>query len=616
MTSLRCVCSRASRNGRGTRPRRSTRRTPQSRQNRRLYRSGAIGLPRARRGPTRSRAPRLIPTTPPRNSALLRDLEASEPLPDWAPEARAALHAGVASVVDTGHVGSVWSVAFSPDGRRIASGAMDATVRATERRRFGRGDGPPRPRAERDRRGVQSGRSACRIGIAGHYGARLERERCRRSPRPPRSHRQRHAGRGQPRRPPHRVVVGRLDGARVERGRIRGSRSCCGVIRGRSPASASAPTVGASPRHPSTIRRGCGTRTAPVRPLVLREPYRPLASAALQPRWPPYRDRLLGQDDPRMEHRWPRLHRAPGAHGARLERGLRSRWADDCVGERRPNGAHLERRRLRPTHGVSRPPRRCRQCVLRPPMAPASRRAIRRGQSASGRSMLRRTRFSFADTPRRSRTFVCLGMGAGSRPARTTRPFAFGASGTPTAPASPWSCEATPPTSSECPSAPTGAASRPRPSIKTVRVTGFGPPRRGQGSSAGTRRTSTARRSAPTDGGSLPARWTRPCAYGTWRALRDPTVLRGHTDGVCSVAFGPDGSRIASGSWDRTVRVWRADGSGDPVVLHGHADRVYSVAFSPDGRRIASASADKSVPHLERRRFWRATRAPRPFARK
>ncbi|KIO00838.1 hypothetical protein M404DRAFT_1003535 [Pisolithus tinctorius Marx 270] len=73
-------------------------------------------------------------------------------------------------------------------------------------------------------------------------------------------------------------------------------------------------------------------------------------------------------------------------------------------------------------------------------------------------------------------------------------------------------------------------------------------------------------------------------------------LLQGHTDGVLSVAFSPDGKRIVSGSWDKTVRVWDVEGGvqiGSP--LEGHTSEVNSVAFSPDGKRIVSGSMDNTV---------------------
>ena len=51
-------------------------------------------------------------------------------------------------------------------------------------------------------------------------------------------------------------------------------------------------------------------------------------------------------------------------------------------------------------------------------------------------------------------------------------------------------------------------------------------------------------------------------------------VLRGHDDGVHGVAWSPDGRRLATGSRDRTVRIWDADSGGELAVLRGHAWRV------------------------------------------
>ncbi|KAJ3897008.1 WD40-repeat-containing domain protein, partial [Lentinula edodes] len=77
--------------------------------------------------------------------------------------------------------------------------------------------------------------------------------------------------------------------------------------------------------------------------------------------------------------------------------------------------------------------------------------------------------------------------------------------------------------------------------------------------------------------------------------------LQGHEYWVDSVAFSPDGTRIVSGSADKTLRIWNArTGAQIGVPLQGHEHWVNSVAFSPDGTRIVSGSADKTL------RIWNA----------
>ena len=72
-------------------------------------------------------------------------------------------------------------------------------------------------------------------------------------------------------------------------------------------------------------------------------------------------------------------------------------------------------------------------------------------------------------------------------------------------------------------------------------------------------------------------------------------TYRGHSGYVYAVAWSPDGSRIASGSYDQTVQVWDAATGAALLTYGGHSSFVNAVAWSPDGRRIASASHDNTV---------------------
>ncbi|EUC61975.1 eukaryotic translation initiation factor eIF2A [Rhizoctonia solani AG-3 Rhs1AP] len=72
--------------------------------------------------------------------------------------------------------------------------------------------------------------------------------------------------------------------------------------------------------------------------------------------------------------------------------------------------------------------------------------------------------------------------------------------------------------------------------------------------------------------------------------------FKGHAEIVNSVQFSPDGTRVVSGSDDKTVRVWDVE-HGTTVVtpLDGHTSWVLSVTFSPDGSQIVSCSRDKTI---------------------
>ena len=72
-------------------------------------------------------------------------------------------------------------------------------------------------------------------------------------------------------------------------------------------------------------------------------------------------------------------------------------------------------------------------------------------------------------------------------------------------------------------------------------------------------------------------------------------TLEGHSKSVYSVSYSPDGKKIISGSGDKTIRIWDANTGKRLKKLKGHSDYVSSVAYSPDGKRIISGSTDKTV---------------------
>jgi len=76
-------------------------------------------------------------------------------------------------------------------------------------------------------------------------------------------------------------------------------------------------------------------------------------------------------------------------------------------------------------------------------------------------------------------------------------------------------------------------------------------------------------------------------------------TLEGHTHRIRSVTFSPDGQGLVSGGDDTTVRLWDVKTSQCQQVLTGHTRSVWSVAFSADGLSLASCSEDETIRRWE-----------------
>jgi WD40 repeat protein len=82
--------------------------------------------------------------------------------------------------------------------------------------------------------------------------------------------------------------------------------------------------------------------------------------------------------------------------------------------------------------------------------------------------------------------------------------------------------------------------------------------------------------------------WERLCHL-------DQHTLIGHRSELLSVSWSPDGTRLATGSYDGTAKVWDAAGGRVLLTLRGHRGLVYCVSWSPDGMRLATGSQDNTA---------------------
>src|SRR5260370_24261389 len=83
-------------------------------------------------------------------------------------------------------------------------------------------------------------------------------------------------------------------------------------------------------------------------------------------------------------------------------------------------------------------------------------------------------------------------------------------------------------------------------------------------------------------------------------------TLKGHTRALASVDYSPDGRYLATGSYDKTAKIWDAATGTEVATLRGHQGTVEAVRFSPDGKILATRSHDGPG------RLWKSGSRDRP----
>ena len=94
--------------------------------------------------------------------------------------------------------------------------------------------------------------------------------------------------------------------------------------------------------------------------------------------------------------------------------------------------------------------------------------------------------------------------------------------------------------------------------------------------------------------------WDRQVKLWDMATWREIATLKGHAEGIWAVAFSPDGKTLVTGGEDDTAKLWDVNRGLESGVIGKHLSDVNSIAFSPDSKRLATAS-NFSVEDLGRR---------------
>ncbi|HEY9866156.1 MAG TPA: serine/threonine-protein kinase, partial [Candidatus Obscuribacterales bacterium] len=91
------------------------------------------------------------------------------------------------------------------------------------------------------------------------------------------------------------------------------------------------------------------------------------------------------------------------------------------------------------------------------------------------------------------------------------------------------------------------------------------------------------------------------------QSQQEIATLPVHSTAFTSVAFSPDGGTLASGSKNNTIKLWDVQSQTEIATFNGHSVWVTSVAFSPDGRTLASGSGENTIKLWNVQSQWEIT---------